>query len=238
MTRWHMSILALAIACPVGAAAQQYTDEELGALFSSQVEDFGKLAAGEQPFGLTRQLVPLDAGNVDDPVVGTIADGSPTLTGTPGTVVGTGLTPASPDAGVNTGAGTRLVAADPATAPPQIEYGQFDPAKQVNIRVVFALDSAALSEDQKPKLAQLCRVMDKSPVNVFRIIGHTDASGPDAYNERLSLLRAKEVKRYFVSECGLPDSRLEAVGLGERFLYNDGDPSSGENRRVEFQALS
>ena len=41
-----------------------------------------------------------------------------------------------------------------------------------------------------------------------------------------------------VTDCGIAATRLEAIGLGERFLSNDGDPRAPENRRVEFQAMS
>lgn len=110
--------------------------------------------------------------------------------------------------------------------------------EQVNIQVSFDFDSAALREDQKPKLATLCEVMKKVDVQVFRIVGHTDASGSAQYNERLSLLRAEEVKRHMVNDCGLPEARLQAVGVGEQFPFNEAEPRADENRRVEFQALS
>lgn len=74
-------------------------------------------------------------------------------------------------------------------------------------------------------------------VQLFQIVGHTDSSGSASYNENLSLLRAKEVKRHLVSECGIPETRLEAVGMGESVPFNAADPRSDENRRVEFQAL-
>ncbi len=112
------------------------------------------------------------------------------------------------------------------------------PERQVNIRVVFGFDSAALTDDQRPKLQQLCAVMVNTDINHFRIIGHTDASGGAEYNSRLSLLRAEEVERFFVNDCGIADTRLEAIGVGEQFLYNTTDPDAGENRRVEFQAMS
>jgi outer membrane protein OmpA-like peptidoglycan-associated protein len=46
------------------------------------------------------------------------------------------------------------------------------------------------------------------------------------------------VKRFFTDECGIAENRLEAIGVGPQFLYNAEDPMSGENRRVEFQAMS
>ncbi len=117
-------------------------------------------------------------------------------------------------------------------------FAQLDPERQVNIRVVFGFDSAALTEDQKPKLNQLCQVIEKTDIHQFRVIGHTDAKGGEAYNSKLSLLRAKEVVRFFVNDCGIDAARLEAIGVGEQFLYDDTNPDAGENRRVEFQAIS
>ncbi|WP_233495353.1 OmpA family protein [Rhodosalinus halophilus] len=109
--------------------------------------------------------------------------------------------------------------------------------EQVNVNIVFDFDSAALREDQKPKLEALCNAVAAADVQRLRIIGHTDASGSAAYNERLSELRAVEVKRFLVRECGMDEMRLEAVGVGERFPYDEDDPRADVNRRVEFQAL-
>jgi len=140
-----------------------------------------------------------------------------------------------------TGTGTQQPAADatttaaPAATATYVELAQDE---QVNIQISFDFDSAALREDQKPKLATLCQVMKTADVGVFRIIGHTDASGSASYNESLSLLRAQEVKRFMVSDCGVAATRLEAVGVGEQFLFDKNNPNADANRRVEFQALS
>jgi OmpA-OmpF porin, OOP family len=119
-----------------------------------------------------------------------------------------------------------------------VVYSEIEKADQVNVRITFDFDSAVLRAEEKPKLSTLCQAMKTVDVDVFRIIGHTDASGSDDYNEKLSLLRAQEVKRFLVRDCGIADTRLEAVGMGKRFLFNKDDPRADENRRVEFQALS
>ncbi|MFK7752227.1 MAG: OmpA family protein [Sedimentitalea sp.] len=116
-------------------------------------------------------------------------------------------------------------------------YSAVEREDQVNIQISFDFDSAALRADQKPKLATLCTVMQTVDVAVFQIIGHTDSSGSAAYNERLSKLRAQEVKRHLVSDCGIDETRLNAVGLGESAPYDGNDPRADVNRRVEFQAL-
>lgn len=141
--------------------------------------------------------------------------------------VGATAAPAAP--GVTT-----TVQAEPI---PQVGFGNLPAEEQVNINISFDFDSAALREDQKPKLTTLCSVMGKIDVNVFRILGHTDASGSEAYNERLSKLRAEEVKRFLVSDCGIAPERLEAVGVGERAPILPDDPTADANRRVEFQVL-
>lgn len=109
---------------------------------------------------------------------------------------------------------------------------------QVNINVSFDFDSAALREDQKPKLVTLCSALKASDVQAIRILGHTDASGSAEYNERLSKLRAEEVKRFLATDCGFPVDRMEALGVGERFPFDPANPRADSNRRVEFQALS
>lgn len=125
--------------------------------------------------------------------------------------------------------------AEVTTAPS--DYNAVAAEDQVNIAISFDFDSATLRADQKAKLQTMCQVMQGIDVALFQIIGHTDSAGKASYNERLSLLRAEEVKRHLVSECGIAADRLQALGLGESTPLNPGDPRADENRRVEFQAL-
>ncbi|MEY8830454.1 OmpA family protein [Sedimentitalea sp. XS_ASV28] len=117
------------------------------------------------------------------------------------------------------------------------EYSAVTPDEQVNIQIAFDFDSAALRDDQKPKLVTLCEVMKSVDVAVYQVVGHTDSSGTASYNERLSLLRAQEVKRHLVDDCGLAENRIEAIGMGESAPYDAANPRADVNRRVEFQAL-
>lgn len=127
---------------------------------------------------------------------------------------------------------------DVEAAPVEATYVELDESEQVNFQIVFDFDSAALRDDQKPMLSSLCDVMNAIDIEKFRIVGHTDGSGSADYNQRLSQLRAEEVKRFLVSDCGIAESRLEAVGVGMDFLLDKEDPRSDVNRRVEFQAMS
>ncbi|WP_244940841.1 OmpA family protein (plasmid) [Leisingera aquaemixtae] len=117
------------------------------------------------------------------------------------------------------------------------EYNPVDQQAQINVQISFDFDSAALRADQAPKLANMCESMKLMDGTVFQIIGHTDSSGSAAYNERLSLLRAQEVRRHLISACGVPEDMLKAIGMGETAPFNQDNPRADENRRVEFQAL-
>lgn len=122
--------------------------------------------------------------------------------------------------------------------PPAATYGKLADDLQVNLFINFAFDSAAIQTDQKPILDEMCVVMRDSDIGVFQIVGHTDSSGSNDYNERLSRLRAEEVSRYLQASCQIEGERLTTLGLGERFPRNTENTRADENRRVEFQALS
>lgn len=117
-------------------------------------------------------------------------------------------------------------------------YTPVDEAVRIDVPIVFDFDSALIRADQRQRLDAVCDAIRTSTVGRLQIIGHTDASGSAAYNANLSRLRADEVKRFLVDDCGIQPERLEAVGVGEEFPANPNDPTADENRRVEFQALS
>jgi outer membrane protein OmpA-like peptidoglycan-associated protein len=135
-------------------------------------------------------------------------------------------------------AATEETAEEATTVAVNEDYQQLDGAVQVNIRVAFEFDSAALSPGEQAKLEAVCQAINNSDIPLFRIIGHTDASGADDYNQRLSLLRAEEVERHLINACGIAPERLEALGVGEAFPFDPNDPRADVNRRVEFQVGS
>lgn len=71
----------------------------------------------------------------------------------------------------------------------------------------------------------------------FEIIGHTDAKGSDAFNQRLSQRRAEAVRAYLMQFHQVAAGRLSAAGLGETRLKDPAHPEDGVNRRVEVRAL-
>lgn len=117
------------------------------------------------------------------------------------------------------------------------EYKPVEQQAQINVQISFDFDSAALRADQEPKLANMCKSMQLLEGTVFQIIGHTDSSGSANYNQRLSLLRAQEVRRYLISSCAIDETVIKAIGMGETAPFDGNDPRADINRRVEFQAL-
>ncbi|NBJ13887.1 OmpA family protein [Microvirga sp. SYSU G3D207] len=76
----------------------------------------------------------------------------------------------------------------------------------------------------------------------YRVEGHTDWIGTDAYNDRLSARRTASVKEWLVRHASAGRAHVEAVGFGERRpvasnTKPDGsdDPEGRQkNRRVEL----
>lgn len=108
-------------------------------------------------------------------------------------------------------------------------------AINVSLRNVhFAVNSASLSYEDMQKLDKIIQTIRDKDVDVL-VIGHTDSTGPDDYNLRLSLARANAVKAYMVRK-GIPASRIATRGKGEREPIADNSTPEGRamNRRVEI----
>lgn len=99
----------------------------------------------------------------------------------------------------------------------------------------FDLNSAELTPEAKANLEKIAVALNDSRLRNmrFRVEGHTDALGTDAYNQRLSDERAKSVTA-FLLQHHVSAERINAVGLGEK-APRTGDPFDPSNRRVELK---
>ena len=100
----------------------------------------------------------------------------------------------------------------------------------------FALASFAIQPDSFAVLREVAQTLEANPgIQRVRIEGHTDSSGTDENNLRLSRQRADAVRSWLV-EHGVDAARLEAQGLGESrpIVPNDTAENRQKNRRVEF----
>lgn len=116
----------------------------------------------------------------------------------------------------------------------RVDYG-----RAVDLTVFFLYASYRLTPEARIQLEPLGRALQSPKLADMRFLvaGHTDAAGGDAYNRRLSLRRALEVKAYLVEAFGIDPVRLVAYGSGERRLKNPANPLSRVNRRVEVAVI-
>lgn len=88
-------------------------------------------------------------------------------------------------------------------------------ARDVPTTVNFAFDSAVLDAEARAILRRQADWIKQFPEVRFRVYGHTDLVGSDAYNKRLGLRRARAVVNFLVAQ-GISRDRLEAmVSFGE-----------------------
>ena len=83
-------------------------------------------------------------------------------------------------------------------------------AAEVPDTINFAFNSAELSDEARAILQKQANFIRQFPEVRFRVFGHTDKVGSNAYNQRLGLRRAKAAVAYLTS-LGISRSRLEAV---------------------------
>jgi len=104
--------------------------------------------------------------------------------------------------------------------------------------VTFDTDSTVLKQHFDQVLNSVALVLKKYEKTYVDILGHTDSTGSDAYNMRLSYNRASVVADYLEGQ-GVKRERMVVNGLGEGYpiASNDTEEGRAQNRRVEI-ALS
>jgi len=101
--------------------------------------------------------------------------------------------------------------------------------------VQFKTNSSQLTNESKARLDKTAETMLEYPNFQYEIQGHTDRSGKEEYNIRLSKRRAEATKRYLVSK-GVPEEILTTKGFGSSQPIADNSTREGrmQNRRVVF----
>lgn len=107
---------------------------------------------------------------------------------------------------------------------------------QLKNELLFEVNSAELKPSAVQHLGELASVLVKYPDDHIEVVGFTDSSGPEAYNQDLSQRRAEAVRRVLI-ERGIPEKQAMSVGLGEAQPVASNDTSAGRarNRRVELR---
>ncbi len=100
----------------------------------------------------------------------------------------------------------------------------------------FASGSAELDTSNEFLLNQLARAIAIFPRCDVIVEGHTDSTGSDAMNLRLSQARADSVVKFLTVDKNIPGFRIRAVGYGDsRPIANNEDVEGRDrNRRIDM----
>ncbi|MBU1667517.1 OmpA family protein [bacterium] len=105
-------------------------------------------------------------------------------------------------------------------------------------KVEFKFNSMELTDESKALLNKTAEVINEYSDFHYNIQGHTDSSGREAYNVKLSGERADTVKEYLMSR-GVDGTLLSTKGFGSSKPIASNETKAGklENRRVVFEIV-
>jgi outer membrane protein OmpA-like peptidoglycan-associated protein len=104
--------------------------------------------------------------------------------------------------------------------------------------ITFGVDSANIDPSFRSTLDQVASTLIQYEKTYVDVLGHTDSTGSDAYNQALSERRASAVADY-LSTRGVQSARLATRGYGESQPKASNLDAAGRsaNRRVEIRLV-
>ncbi|WP_294238157.1 OmpA family protein [uncultured Sphingomonas sp.] len=104
--------------------------------------------------------------------------------------------------------------------------------------ITFAYNSATVQPQFRQTLDQVADILSQYKQTYIDVYGHTDSTGSDAYNQRLSEQRAVSVADYLASR-GVQPARIGTRGFGKTqpIASNDTEEGRAANRRVEIKIV-
>jgi len=105
--------------------------------------------------------------------------------------------------------------------------------------ITFATDSSSLKPSFNSVLDSVVLVLNEFDQTLIEVAGHTDSTGSNAYNQKLSYYRATSVGNYLMNQGTIPFDRVMTVGRGEVRPIADNKTAQGRqlNRRVELTLI-
>ena len=105
------------------------------------------------------------------------------------------------------------------------------------LMIYFEFDKVKFKTDPQTdiSIAEFKSWLDKYPVSILSVTGHTDLVGTPEYNRTLGLMRAKIIQK-FLEEKGIPSARILIDSKGEDQPLGDYLTEKGRamNRRAEI----
>jgi len=111
---------------------------------------------------------------------------------------------------------------------------------QETVAVTFRTNSAVLSPEAKQHLDELAAKTTNAKAFMIEVAGHTDSTGSEAKNFRLSRQRADAVVQYLAVTHKIPLRRfVTPMGYGKTEQVADNTSAAGrlQNRRVEVKMI-
>ena len=101
--------------------------------------------------------------------------------------------------------------------------------------ILFDVNKSTLTAQAQQNVDKLSKILNKYPDTNILVEGHTDATGTEDYNQKLSEQRAASVANY-AKGAGVEGSRFTTMGYGEKQPIADNSTADGrkQNRRVEI----
>lgn len=104
--------------------------------------------------------------------------------------------------------------------------------------VFFDHDSFVIKKESYDELNKLTQFLNDHPLTRIELSGHTDNTGMEEHNRRLSSDRAEAVKKY-LEQKGISPLRVSTKGYGSEVPVADNDTEEGRarNRRTELKLI-
>lgn len=104
--------------------------------------------------------------------------------------------------------------------------------------ISFATDQSSIQPQFYGTLNQVAATLKDYPKTMIDVLGHTDATGSDSYNQTLSERRAGSVADYLAAQ-GVQSVRIATRGYGKTqpIATNDTVDGRAANRRVEIKIV-
>ena len=105
--------------------------------------------------------------------------------------------------------------------------------------ILFDINKASLKQEAYPILDKVADVLRKYPNLDIIVSGHTDNTGKEDYNQKLSEYRAGTIAAYLIKQ-GVAKSRISYVGYGSTrpVAANTTAPGRAQNRRAEIKIIT
>ena len=122
---------------------------------------------------------------------------------------------------------------------PQLDTNKQVPALKEGDKIAlnsiyFESGKVELKDDSYPELDSIAHVLEKNPNLVLQVNGHTDATGNEEVNQKLSEARAKAVFDYLLERGISNDMDYKGYGSTVPIAVNDTEEGRKKNRRVEI----